>query len=211
MNIFEDNTAYLEIKNYESPSWDNLTDTSGERSVIASAANVLSGAKEVLSEGISEMTGISLSQGSGEGVIRVQYNPTSLRFRGNTKKESDRKGVEAQQQNITTIPAWGILTMSVDLELAASSFLDTSVADGMNALLAMMQKSPEKEVIFSWANMSVEGKVTSFSGEYTSFYPSGLPKSGKVSLSIETQGEPKKVQDKIEKMIAVKSEKLANS
>jgi hypothetical protein len=214
MNILEDNTAYLEIKNYESLSWDNLTDTSGSRSLSGWAGNVLNSAKEALSGAVSEglaAIGESLPPGIDEGVIRVQYNPTSLKFHGSTHREPDKTQVQAQQQGITTIPSWGVLKLSVDLEFAASSVMDTSVADQMNAVLKMMQKSVQKEVVFSWANMSVEGKVTYMSGEYLSFYPSGLPKAGKISLQIETQGEPKKIQTKIEKMIAMKSEKLANT
>jgi hypothetical protein len=185
--LITENVAYLEIKNQEELSWDNLSGST----VLANAKAKLSGAAQ----------SAGAQTGSSSRVIQVQYNPTSLKFSGRTQKKEDSKQVEAQRQNIPTIPAWGVLSMAVDLVFTAASVTDTSVADRMNDLLRMMQKSKKKEIVFSWADLVVEGKVTYLSGEYQSFYPSGLPKAGKVSLRIEAEAEPKKIEKKIEKMV----------
>jgi hypothetical protein len=218
MDMFNEltgNVAYIEIKNYKNLSWDNLKKKSQDPSLSALAGSVIAEAKNQLS-GFYGLKNTDTAdriepQGIKDGVIKVQYNPTSLKFSGSTRKNTDTKLVEAQRQKITTISAWGVLTMSVDLVFASTSIADTSVSDQMTAFLKMMQKSPEKEVIFSWADMVIEGKVTYFSGEYQMFYPSGLPKAGKISLKIEAESEPKKIETRIEKMAEEKSEKLAET
>ena len=196
--------AYLEIINYQETTWDNLV------SRPAQANNSLKDkAMKVLGNVQSQVKKADISRGNGvlsDGKIQVQYNPNTLSIQGSMDKRTNT--AENQNRKITTITFVGIVKLTVELLFHAISEIDTSVMDQMTMLLTLMQKTPLKKVRFSWGNMQVTGRIISFQGSYDMFYPSGLPAAGKITLTIQSESEPKKIEKKIEGMTEERSDKM---
>ena len=208
--VFE--RAYLEIINYQNVKWDNLAARSDDGMRQAIQADTLQKAKEALHQtnDIGQKNAQMASEtGKGitsDGVIEVQYNPSTVSISGTM--EERKTEAEEQRRKITTITTVGVVSLSVELVFHSTSAKDTSVADQMNMLLAMMQKSSTKRVRFSWGNMQVNGRVTSFKGKYDLFHASGLPASGSIQMTIQADSEPKKIEKKIEAMTEERKEKM---
>ena len=218
MNEILGNQAYLEILDYKADEWDNLVSGSSGSSLSAKGTDLINTAKDKLKgnfddgkpgvmDAVKNSVGID-QRGIKDGLIKVQYNPTSMTFTGSTRADSGKRD-EKQRQNIETVPVRGNLSMSVELLFDSDNILDTSVQDEMNLLLVTVKKSKTKEVRFSWGKMEIQGKLTAFSGEYTMFYPNGLPQAGKIRITITAQSEPSMVKRRIEKMAEEKPDIVA--
>lgn len=211
-----ENQAYIEIENYDQLSWNNLsmeTPAKSQVSPIEAARQKLAGIADVAATTFanSSKTSSVPRQHIGEikdGIIKVQYNPQSIKFSGSAKRTENT--AEEQKQNIKTVVAWGVVTMSVELVFHGVSQEDKFVSEQMKMLLTTMKKSETKKIKFYWADLMIEGKVISFSGEYNMFWPSGNPRSGKIELEIQAETEPKKISVSIEKLTEERSEKLAD-
>lgn len=196
--------AYLEIINYQETTWDNLVSRT-----VQDKNSLKDKAMKALGNIQSEVKKVDIGRENGslsDGKIQVQYNPNTLSIQGSMDKRTNT--AENQNRKITTITFVGIVKLTVELLFHAISEMDTSVMDQMTMLLTLMQKTPLKKVRFSWGNMQVTGRIISFQGSYDMFYPSGLPAAGKITLTIQSESEPKKIEKKIEGMTEERSDKM---
>ncbi|MDE7323230.1 MAG: hypothetical protein K2N73_11030 [Lachnospiraceae bacterium] len=126
-----------------------------------------------------------------KGIIRVQYNPASIKYRVGTSENTDVKNDMEVGENvqITTITSESTIDMSFSLVFHRRSPMDQSVRDQMELIMDMICNSPTKRVDFSWSDIHMEGKLVSFSGEYDMFDSTGNPISGHMDLTIEASAK----------------------
>lgn len=116
-------------------------------------------------------------------VITVQYNPKSLRF-GAAASKNRRKHDDTGGGDLKNSPKSGKIQMSVELVFVQKQEGDSSVKEQMELLLRILLYDEGKRVRFSWADMQIEGILTSFSGAYDMFDGMGNPISGNMALGI---------------------------
>lgn len=149
-------------------------------------------AKRALEQGNANagaMTGSSDLNG-----ITVQYNPASIKYRAGAEEGGNVK-YENQGNNscqITTVSGESTVNMSFTLVFHSRYSGDLLVREQMERILDMIRKSATKQVEFSWANIQIEGRLVSFSGEYDMFDVSGMPISGHMDMTIETSKKPER-------------------
>lgn len=126
--------------------------------------------------------------------ITVQYNPTSIKYHAGMSESSKVKYEKNGKNNhkITPITGEGTVNMSFTLVFHSRFAGDSSVQDQIEMILDMIRNSPAKQVEFSWANIHIEGRLVSFSGEYDMFDRSGMPVSGHMDMTVETSAKVEK-------------------
>ncbi|MBO5292135.1 MAG: hypothetical protein J6B10_03020 [Lachnospiraceae bacterium] len=145
----------------------------------------------------SECTRNALENGAGFGMqdnnseagrFEVQYNPSTLRI---SEQVSEQAGNAADglsmEKNIG-----GNCTRSVSVDLVfyrQSDMAEDSVRKRIETFLALMMKSPDRRISFSWGKMECVGCVTSVSASYEMFDEAGNPLFGTVKLSVQEEME----------------------
>ena len=121
------------------------------------------------------------------GVIEVQYNPESIKYRTGISEDTDVKSdmEEGQAVRITTVTSESVVDMSFTLVFHTKSQEDQYVREQMEMIMDMICNSPTRWVEFSWADIHMEGRLVSFSGEYDMFDRAGVPISGHMDITIE--------------------------
>jgi hypothetical protein len=139
------------------------------------------------------------ARGIDEGVIQVQYNPSSIKYSGSAPydavppKSENRDG---DTNVVTTVTSSSAINMSFTLVFHSQYTTDQSVKKQMELIMNMIYDSPTKEISFSWSNMQATGTLVSFSGKYDMFDLNGNPTSGRMDMTMRLQIEDKAV-DKI--------------
>ncbi len=117
--------------------------------------------------------------------IEVQYNPASIKYSGSTTDKDFLK--QHSRESIISAPPDGTIRTSFTLILEAVSNEDTSVQEKMELVMRFLQKSSKRKVMFKWGKLlSAEGELISFSGSFDRFNKKGLPLSGKMNITIQT-------------------------
>lgn len=133
-----------------------------------------------------------------DGMIIVQYNPASIKYRAVTStRETAKPDVGTDTKMVTSIPGNNTVDMSFDLVFHSTGDGDESVREQMELVMNMIYDSPTRNVKFAWGNLLIEGKLTSFSGEYDMFDATGRPVSGRMSLTVRTETPEKQVEKSI--------------
>lgn len=152
---------------------------------------------------VGQTGGMQGSAAVSDGVITVQYNPASLKYRASTSTRGTAEpDVGASTKLVTSIARKSTVDLSLELVFHSTGDQDESVREQMELVMNMIYDSPTKNVKFAWGTLAIEGKLTSFSGEYDMFDPLGRPVSGRMSLTIRTETTLKQVDkaiDEIEK------------
>lgn len=129
----------------------------------------------------------TVSVDTERGIIKVQYNPASIKYSAGISENTDVKSdmEEGKTVQITTITSESTIDMSFTLVFHQTTPKDQSVREQMERIMDMVCNSPTKWVDFSWSDIHMEGKLVSFSGEYDMFDSAGNPISGHMDLTIE--------------------------
>lgn len=138
-------------------------------------------------QGKEDKSAVLENKDAKNGMIEVQYNPASLKYRAGI---SDDKGIKndmegGQNVQITTITSESSVDMSFTLVFHRQSPKDCAVRQQMDQMIDMIRNSPTKWIDFSWSDIHMEGKLVSFSGTYDMFDNTGEPVSGHMDLTIE--------------------------
>lgn len=127
--------------------------------------------------------------------LTVQYNPQSIRYRARISEGGPQK-----KDDITTVTRESTVEMSFTLVFYDQSPEDQAVKERMEQIMDMIHDSPTKRIRFSWADIRIEGALTSFSGAYDMFDPSGKPVSGHMDLTIETKMSAQQTQEILDEL-----------
>lgn len=145
-----------------------------------------------------------------DGMITVQYNPASIKYRAATSsRETAKPDVGTNTKMVTSIPGKYTVDMSFDLVFHSTGDGDESVREQMELVMNMIYDSPTRNVKFAWGNLLIEGKLTSFSGEYDMFDATGRPISGRMSLTVRTETPEKQVEKSINEIGKERKDKPA--
>lgn len=177
---------------------------------LQTAGNVASDAAQRLKQtpsdskqGNKPQSDIAQDSMSQSAIITVQYNPASIKYHaaGSTQQNVQTHDVGENTETVKTITRNSSLDMSFELVFHKTDD-DESVREQMELVMEMINKSPTKNVKFAWGKLEVDGKLTSFSGEYDMFDKSGNPISGHMNMTIRTAMSAKheeRTLDKIDK------------
>lgn len=145
-------------------------------SVLDRAAQNLSGR-----HGNGQNSGMRVqNQRNGLKIFEVQYNPASLKIRGNGGAgipggKNSEWTKQKREQYVSTS------SVAVSLELDCEG---PDTKHQVNGLLGIRQAAKNPCVLFCWGENVFAGCVSDASGEYTMFDRDGQPVRGKVSLTI---------------------------
>lgn len=203
--------AILEIINFNAESYNaaksKFSNNSGENSAVLSQAS-------------GRLNGSSKSGGSNksrieDGTIQVQYNPSSIKYRGNTSYDSTPPKAEikanGKSNTVTTVTSSSGIDMSFTLVFHSEYDGDQSVREQMELIMNMISISRTKELRFSWANMQAEGRLVSFSGKYDMFDTSGNPISGRMDITIRLPISTKEVEKNVDKIGQTRNDRQATN
>lgn len=164
----------------------------GGNSVTAAAAGLL---RQGTPAAAQQTGGIQSGAKVKDGMITVQYNPASIKYRASTStQKTQEQEVGTKTRMVTSIARKSTVDMSFDLVFHSVGDKDESVREQMELVMNMIYDSPTKHIKFAWGKLAIEGKLTGFSGEYDMFDPLGRPISGRMSLTIRTESSVKQVE-----------------
>ncbi|MDE6518533.1 MAG: hypothetical protein K2L18_11935 [Acetatifactor sp.] len=160
-------------------------------SVTAAAADRL---KQGASAASQQTDGAQSRASVRDGMITVQYNPASIKYRAATSTQKTAEpDVGTDTRMVTSIPRKSTVDMSFELVFHSTGDGDDSVREQMELVMNMIYDSPTRNIKFAWGKLVIEGKLTGFSGEYNMFDASGRPISGRMSLTVRTETTAKQV------------------
>lgn len=116
--------------------------------------------------------------------LDVQYNPATIRYSAYAHEGSSSLWEKGGGGDCAMIPSTSSINMSFDLVFHSRNSSDNAVGERMDLVARTLRAESGHMVRFSWANMRIEGKLVSFSGEYDMFDRTGKPISGHMSLTI---------------------------
>jgi hypothetical protein len=196
--------AILEIKDAEYFNTSRFSKEEGANTILAKAADKLNNtATEILSTPLAiAKSAVGLeARGIDEGVIQVQYNPSSIKYSGNASYDSAPPKTETTGDSshvVSTVTSANAINMSFTLVFHSKYTTDQSVKKQMELIMNMIYDSPTKEITFSWGNMQANGKLVSFSGKYDMFDMTGNPTSGRMDMTMRLNIDDKETEKMIE-------------
>lgn len=176
-------------------------------SVTAAAAGRL---KQGVSAATQQADAVQNRAGIKDGTITVQYNPASIKYRAVTStRDTAKPDVGTNTKMVTSIPGKSTVDMSFDLVFHSTGDGDESVREQMELVMNMIYDSPTRNIKFAWGKLLIEGKLTSFSGEYDMFDAAGRPVSGRMSLTVRIEPSEKQVEKSIDEIGKERKDKPA--
>lgn len=209
--------AILQIDNAKGVKKDNRFRAGGKGAAgaLQTLTKTIGDASKALKKGINSVSPGSIAMGmvdADNGMITVQYNPASIRYRAVAMAQrTSSQDVGATTENIKPIPRMSMVDMSFRLVFHSTGDDDESVRDQMELIMNMVCSSPTKKASFSWGKLAAAGKLVSFSGEYDMFDDKGRPISGHMDMTIRTQADAKQEARTLDKIEAERSTKEAKS
>jgi hypothetical protein len=214
--------AVLVIKNYA--QMDKMTANAEAKSLLAMASDSLGGDVASLAQKAKQSKLVNTvtnalnidNRGLDEGVIQVQYNPSSIRYSARSsgdippKYEKTYKSANSSQQRLLkSLVGSGEIDFSFTLVFHRKYVGDQSVRQQMELILNMLySRTSTKEVTFVWANMVATGRLISFSGKYDMFETTGNPMSGSMDMTIRLATEPNAIVKTIDTLGEERNDKL---
>jgi hypothetical protein len=189
--------AILEIKQAEYFNSARFNKDEGARTLLSRTADKLNNtATSALAAPLSLVkSAVGLeARGIDEGVITVQYNPSSIKYNGSASSNSVPPKTENRDGDtnvVTTVANTSSVTMSFTLVFNSKYTTDQSVKKQMELIMNMIYDSPTKEISFSWSDMKASGTLISFSGKYDMFDLTGNPISGRMDMTMRLQIDDK--------------------
>lgn len=122
-------------------------------------------------------------------ILKVEFNPASLKFLAGGKEQEKKHASILYDENgevrqADAAEASDALTVSMKLIFDRSIYKDDSVLQQVNGFMSIIQNPYVREVAFHWGSQYYIGKVTSINGEYTMFNTAGTPTRATIDLSI---------------------------
>lgn len=186
--------AVLKILNQESAS--RLKKKPASQNILGSTRAALSGLTQKPIKAMQEES------------FEVQYNPASMQISEMVSEQGSNAADGLNPQN----NVGGNCTRNVSLELVFSredGMEPGFVKKKVEMFLAVMMKSPDRRISFSWGNMECIGSVTSLSVSYEMFDESGNPLFGRVKMTIREELES--MEKRFDKADAVRKDKLRST
>lgn len=123
-------------------------------------------------------------------VMKVQFNPSSLRFSSGGAESGKEKGDVSHEKNGQTRTASAensseLVRVEVKLIFDRSIYEDNSVQPQVDHFMAMVRNSLVRQVAFYWGTMCYRGVVKSVNAEYVLFDQEGIPVRATVDFSID--------------------------
>lgn len=162
-------TAYIEV--YDCRNFDNAPLSN------ATTKNVLS-------------SGQTASAGSRVTTLKVQFNPSSLRFTSGEMNAGKEKADISQNENGQTKTASAENTsaavhVAVKLIFDRTIYTDCSVQPDVERFLAIVKNPYVRQVAFYWGTMCYKGVVKSVDAEYVLFNQEGTPMRATVDFTVD--------------------------
>lgn len=122
--------------------------------------------------------------------LKVQFNPSSLRFTsGETNSGREKADVSRDENGQTrTAPAenvGAVVHMAVKLIFDRTIYVDCSVQPEIERFLAIVRNPYVRQVAFYWGTMCYKGVVKSVDAEYVLFNREGTPMRATVDFTID--------------------------
>lgn len=162
-------TAYIEV--YDCRETDNapLSQTTTKR--------VLSGGKKAPAKG-------------SVTTLRIQFNPSSLRFTSGEANAGREKADIAHRENGQTRTALAentsvVVRVSVKLVFDRTVYADCSVQPEVERFIAIVRNPYVRQVAFHWGTMCYRGVVKDMNAEYVLFDQEGTPMRATVDFTID--------------------------
>lgn len=167
-------------------------------SFISNVSDALSGIKNVVKTAAKAKDVVTGKNGKGveEGVLLMQFNPSSLKFNGSTTNSMGKY----EDPQINQIPSKGKIDFCCDFVIYEDFSSQESVAERMELLLKHVMFTPYKKIKFTWGKMVVTGKITSLSSSYEMFDKTGAPVMGKITMTMKTDLDTKEIEKMIQEI-----------
>lgn len=122
--------------------------------------------------------------------MKVQFNPSSLRFSsGGTESGKEKSDVTNEKNGQTrTAPAENsseLVRVGVKLIFDRTIYEDSSVQPEVERFIAIVRNPFVRQVAFYWGTMCYRGVVKSVNAEYVLFNQNGIPMRATVDFSID--------------------------
>lgn len=132
----------------------------------------------------------SASAKSGVTTMKVQFNPSSLRFSSSGAQSGKEKGDVSHKENgqAATAPAENsgeLVRVGVKLVFDRTIYEDNSVQPEVERFIAIVKNPYVRQVAFYWGTMCYRGVVKSVSASYVLFDQEGTPMRATVDFSID--------------------------
>lgn len=139
----------------------------------------------------SALTGKRSAQAkSGVTTMKVQFNPSSLRFSSSEPESGKEKASVAHEENgqTRTVSAENgseLVHVGVKLIFDRTIYEDSSVQPEVERFIAIVRNPYVRQVAFYWGTMCYKGVVKSVNAEYVLFDQEGIPMRATVDFSID--------------------------
>lgn len=162
-------TAYIEV--YDCRNFDNAPLSA------ATTKSVLSG-------------GRAASAGSEVTTLKVQFNPSSLRFASGEANAGREKaditcGKDGQTRTVPAENISSVVRVSVKLIFDRTIYVDCNVQPEVERFIAIVRNPYVRQVAFYWGTMCYKGVVRSVDAEYVLFDQEGTPMRATVDFTID--------------------------
>lgn len=132
----------------------------------------------------------SASEKSDVTTMKVQFNPSSLRFSSGGMESGKEKADVSHKENGQTRTASAengseLVRMGVKLIFDRTIYEDSSVQTEVDSFIAIVRNSYVRQVAFYWGTMCYRGVVKSVNAEYVLFDQNGIPMRAIVDFSID--------------------------
>lgn len=122
--------------------------------------------------------------------LKVQFNPSSLRFTSGETDAGKEKADISQGKNgqMHTVPAENtsvVVHVAVKLVFDRTIYVDCSVQPDVERFIAIVRNPYVRQVAFYWGTMCYKGVVKSVDAEYVLFNQEGTPMRATVDFTID--------------------------
>lgn len=122
--------------------------------------------------------------------MKVQFNPSSLRFSSGGTDSGKEKADVSHKENGQTRTASAensseLVRVAVKLIFDRTIYEDSSVQTEVESFLSIVKNAYVRQVAFYWGTMCYRGVVKSVNAEYVLFNQEGIPMRATVDFSID--------------------------
>lgn len=131
---------------------------------------------------------------AGSDKIKIQFNPSSLKFSYTNTNADDTSSVSKSDGNVEDADSGDdstTLTLSMDIIFDRSNQkkeADRSVKTDVEQFLAMVKNPYVREVTFFWGKQYYRGIVKQVDATYNFFNNNGIPMRANIAFSMEMRG-----------------------
>lgn len=134
--------------------------------------------------------GHTASETSQVTTLKVQFNPSSLRFSSEGTDSSKEKADVSMDENgqTRTAPAENtseLVRVAVKLVFDRTIYADCSVQPDVERFIAIVKNPYVRQVAFYWGTMCYKGVVKGVDAEYVLFNQDGIPMRATVDFAID--------------------------